>query len=154
MSLGSRKNEDSVFRRFLQGLKQGIKGSFRKVMSLVYYINLVFSKGRRIGNILYYIPYLVHSVIGSRVYLHHIHAGGSRYCFAGGTLKAGISVLRVFTVYRLCEDLGHRGLSRSPCSAEKVGVADPSHCYLVFKRPYYGILTLYILKPLRTPFSV
>ena len=154
MYLRGGQNKDHIGRRFLQGLKQRVEGSYGKHMDLIDDIDPVTALCGRILNLFPDIPDILHAVVGGRVNLHHIHGGTRENGPAGGTFIAGTSIQRMLAVHRPGKDLGDTGLSGTPCAAEKVRVACPAGNNLVFQRLYNGVLAFYVLKGNRTPFAV
>ena len=150
MGLCSCQNEDYIRRRLLQGLQKSIKGSDRKHMHLIDNIDLVPSFCRGIGYLIPYLTNIVHTIIGGRINLYHIHGSACRNRTAGCTFSTGISVYWLLTVYCLCKNLGNGSLSGSSGAAEQISVAYPFCLDLIFQCCDYMLLALYIAK-LRRP---
>ena len=110
-------------------------------MHLVDDIDLVLPFRGGVGHLLPDLADIVHAVIGSGVDLYHIHGSACRDRAAGRAGPTGISIHRMLTVYRLRENLGHRGLSGSSGAAEQIGMADPIRLYLVFQCSHNMILS-------------
>ena len=123
-------------------------------MNLVDDVNAVFSIGRRILNLVPDLTDIVHTVIGGCINLHHIDRISRRDCLACRTLPAGIPIYGMLTVHRLGPDLCNGGFSGSSRSAKQICMTDPARPDLVFQRCDDMILSLYVLKGRRSPFSI
>jgi hypothetical protein len=60
----------------------------------------------------------------------------------------------MFTVDRLCKNLGNSSFSGSPRSAEQIGMTDALPGYLIFQGLYNVILSLNVRKSRRSPLAV
>ncbi len=94
-------------------------------MHLIDDIDPVFPLRRRILNLLSDIADIFNAVVGSRINLHYVHGSARKNRTAGCALIAGTAVYGMLTVDCTGIDLCNTGLSRTSCSAEQIGMADP-----------------------------
>ena len=132
MKFGRRQNKDNVRGRLFQGFEQRVKGAVGEHMHLVHDIHTVFQRRRGIYHLVADITDVFHAVVGRRIHFENV---GRRTRIDGSASKAlptWISVLRVLTVYRFCQNFGTRGLSRPSRAAKKIGVAEGGGIHPVF----------------------
>ena len=154
IGLRGRQYEDHIGRRFFQRLQKRVESSDRKHVNLVDNIDLVLAFRRRIRHLFPDFPDVVHTVIGRRVDLDHIHGRTCGDRTAGRAFSARIPVHRMFAVHRPGKDLRDSRLSGSSGSAEQIGMPDAVSADLVLQCCHNMILTLYIRKFRRAEFSV
>ena len=71
-----------------------------------------------------------------------------------GTFSARISVFRMIAIDRLRHDFCGRSFAGSPGAAEQICMSHTPRVYLVFEGGNYMLLSAYIVKTLRSEFSV
>ena len=123
-------------------------------MHLIDDIDLIPAFGGRKCDLVPDLPYIVDSIVGSRVYLYHVHGTLFIHSAAHITFVAGTSIHRMLAVDCLGKYLGNRSLARSPCPAEKVGVPDPVHPDLIPQCCDDMVLPLHIIKGGRSLLAV
>ena len=96
----------------------------------------------------------VHTVVGGRVDLQHVHAGAGVNAPAGRAVIAGIAVDGIFAVDRLGQNLGTARLAGAARADEQVCVAQMPREDLIFQRLGDAELTDHIVKGLRPVFAV
>ena len=113
-------------------------------MHLIYNVYFVPPLCRTVGDLLPYLTDIVHTVVGRRVNLDHIHRRACRDGPAHLTLPARTPVHRMLTVDRLCKNLSHGSLSGSPGPAEKIRMSDTVRFDLILQCCNDMILPLHI----------
>ena len=154
VSLCGCQDEDHIGRRLLQCFQKGVERACGKHMDLVYDIDFIISFRGAVGDLLPDLTDIVHAVIGRRVDLDNVHGRARLDGFAHLALVAGASVHRMAAVHRFGKDLGHRGLTGSPCPAEQIGVADAVRLDLIGQRSDNMVLPFHICKIIGPEFSV
>ncbi len=81
-------------------------------MNLVDYIHAVFLPWRGEIDLVPYLPDVVHAVVGGGVYFLHVENRSVVDTPAYFTFVAGLAVLRMKAVDRLCEKFWHRWFCR------------------------------------------
>ena len=107
VGFGSRQDKDHIGRRLFQRFQKRIKSSDGKHMHLIDNVDLVFSCGGRIGDLLPDLTDVVHTVVGCGIDLDDVHGSARSDGLAGRTFPAGISVHGMLTVDGLCQNLGY-----------------------------------------------
>ena len=148
------QDENHIGRRLLQRLEQGIEGPDGEHVHLVDNVNLVFSLSGGVGHLLDNIPDVGDAVVGSGVYLNHVHGRAPGDPAAGFTLSAGTAVHGMLAVDGTGKNFRHGRLSRSTGSGKKVGMSDPVRPDLIFQCGHNMILPLDVLKLSGAEFSV
>ena len=148
------QNKYHIFRGLFQCFQQRIECSYRKHMDLIYNIDFVPSFCRPVRHLLADLADIVHAVVGRGINLYHIHRRARGDRSAHGAFPAWASIYRMLAVYRFRKYLCHSRLSSSPCPAEQIRMSDPFCFYLVFQCLYYGVLTFYVFKFVRTELPV
>ena len=123
-------------------------------MNLVDYIYLETPLRRRVCDLLLDFSYIVNTIVGSGIYLYHVHARPRRNGTAHLTLATWISVHRVSAVDRLCKYLCDRGLTCTSRSAEQVCMSYSVIYHLILERGHNMILPLDLVKGRWSPFSI
>ena len=123
-------------------------------MYLVHDIHPLADLGGGIHRVVPQIPDIVHTVVGGGIDFQHIHAGTGVNGPAGLALVAGVAVVRVEAVYRLCQDLGAAGLAGAPGAGKEVGMAQLSGDNLGLQRLGHRQLTGHIVKGLGAIFTI
>ena len=101
-------------------------------MHFINDVHLVSALRRRVLHLVPNLADIIHTVVGGRINLDDIHRCLTLNCPAHGTLAAGTPVHRMLTVHRPGKYLRHRCLSRSPGTAEQIGMSDAPETYLIF----------------------
>ena len=123
-------------------------------MHLVHDIHPLADLGGGIHRVVPQIPDIVHTVVGGGIDFQHIHAGTGVNGPAGLALVAGVAVVRVEAVYRLCQDLGAAGLAGAPGAGKEVGMAQLSGDNLGLQGLGHRQLTGHIVKGLGAIFTI
>ena len=98
--------------------------------------------------------HIVHTVVGSRVQLHHIHDGTVVDAPAGGTGVAGIAIHRMLAVHGLGQNFRAGGLAGAPGADKQIGVAELVVPDLIFQRFGDMLLPHHIVKGAGTVFPI
>ena len=154
MYLGGGKDELHISGRLLHYFKEGIEGSLREHMHLIYNVYLIGSALGSIHGGVAEISDIVHAVVGSCVYLDYIRQCAAVCVAADVTFKAGIAVLHIAAVYSLCKDTRTGSLTCTAGACEKVGMGSLTADYLVFQSFRSIFLRYYVIKGHGTPFTV
>ena len=101
-------------------------------MHLVYDIDFIFSFGRPVLHFFPDLADVIHTIVGCRVNLDHIHGTSSCDCTTAWAFPAGTAIHRMFAVDRLCKDLGDCCLTCSPGSTKQIGMSDAVCLDLIF----------------------
>ena len=123
-------------------------------MHLIDNVDLVFSCGGRIGDLLPDFTDVVHTVVGCGIDLDDVHGSARSDGLAGLTLPAGISVHGMLTVDGLCQNLGYACLSGTSGPTKKIGVANTVRHDLIFQCFHNMVLTLHRSEGVRTEFTI
>ena len=148
------KNKEQMLRGLLNDFQQGVECGQGQHMHLVHDIHPLTNLGRGIDRIVPQIPDVVHAVIGCGIDFQHIHTGPGINGPAGLALIAGVAVIRVQTVDRLCQNFGAAGLARAPGACKKVSMAQLAGDHLGFQGLGHCQLPRHIVKGLRAIFSI
>ncbi len=124
MGFGGGQNENSVPRRFLQGLEQGIEGVLGEHVRFIDDDHLVAAFKRRIPDFFVQFPDMVDAGMGGAVDLGHINRGPSGDLPAVFTLIAGLLGRIVHTVQGLGQNPGQGRLADPPGAAEEIRRSD------------------------------
>ena len=140
--LGLRRRQDKadMGRGLLQRLQQRVKGRGGQHVHLVDDINLEFPVLGRIFDRLPQVADFIHTVVGGRVDLHHIHGFLRQQTAAAFTLPAGIAVHRLLTVDGAGHDLRGGRFARAAAATEQVRMSDAPRGDLVAQRRHDGLL--------------
>ena len=123
-------------------------------MHLVHDIHPLADLGGGIHRVVPQVPDVVHAVVGGGIDFQHIHTGTGVNGPAGLALVAGIAVVRVEAVHRLCQNLSAAGLAGAPGAGKKVGMAELSGDDLGFQRLGHRQLAGHIVKGLGAIFTI
>ena len=103
-------------------------------MHLIDDIHLISSLRRTVGYLFPDLTDIVHTVVGSRIHLHHVQNAAVIDALADLTLAAGVSIDRMQAVDCLCKDLGAGGFAGAADAGKQVGMAHTVCRDLVFSR--------------------
>ena len=148
------KNKNHIGRRLLKGFQQCVKSACGKHVNLVNNVNLIIALCGTVGYFLTDLTDIVHTIVGSRIDLDHIHGRSGLDRPAHLTLITGTSVYRIPAVDCLCKDLCHCCFTGSPCSAKQIGMTDTVRLDLVCQGCHNMILPFYIIKIIGPEFTV
>ena len=154
MGLCGGKNEDNIRRRFLQCFQKSIKRSCRKHVNLVDNVYLIVSFSRTIGHLLTDLTDIVNAVIGRCIDLDHVHGGASLYRLTHVTFTTGTSIYRMLAVYCFCQYFCNGSLTGSSGAAKQIRVTNTVMLDLIGQGSYNVILSLDIVKIIRSELPV
>jgi hypothetical protein len=120
MGFGGGQDENHVRRRLLQRLQQGVKSLGGYHVRLVQNIYLHARSRRREDDALTQIPYIVHAVVGSGVYLDNVNGSPLGYLPTRATVVTGIRGGAFLTVQSLSQDSSRAGLAGAPRACEEI----------------------------------
>ena len=154
LGLGGGQNEHHMRGRFLQRLKQRVKGRGGEHVHLVDDIHLVTAQLSGVAHLLQQLADVIDAVVAGCVQFQHIHGGFTYDGPAGLALTAGVSVIGIEAVNGTAHELCHGGFARTPAAAKQIGVRNAP----VLDLPPEGFdrrrLTQHLFKGLRPPFAV
>ena len=101
-------------------------------MDLIDDIDPVSPFCRRILDLFPDIPDILHTVVGGRIDLNHVHGRAPGDRLADRADIAGAPIHWLLTVHRFSKDLRDAGLTGASCAAEQVGMAYPPGHDLIF----------------------
>ncbi len=148
------QNKEQMCRRFLQNLQQRVERRAGEHMHLVDDVNAAVRGGGREHCLVPQLAHVVHAVVAGRVQLHHVHQAALVDAATKAAFAAGVAVLRVFAVDRLCQNAGAGGLAGSARPDKQISMAEMTGTHLIFQR--FGDMGLpdHLVKGARTPFPV
>ena len=123
-------------------------------MHLIDDVYLIFAGAGSVSCFVAQVADIVHTVVGSRIHLHHVQNAAVIDALADLTLAAGVSIDRMQAVDCLCKDLGAGGFAGAAHAGKQVGVAHTAGGDLIAQGRHNAALTHHIFKPLGSPLAV
>ena len=154
MGLSGAKDEDDVFRRFLQRLEEGVGSGVGQHMGFVYDVDLTAALHRGEVHLVADVAYLVYAPVAGRVQFDDVHEAAVVDGLADGAGVAGVSVLEVEAVGGLGDDAGGGGLAAASRPAEQVGMGNPPQPHRLAQGGGDVLLPGQLVEAGRTPLAI
>ncbi len=123
--LGGGEDEEHIFRRFFQGLEQGVERTFGEHVHFVDDIDFILRLAGGIHQLPLQLADVIHTGVRSAVDLDHIGRNTSGYLVAVVAVVAGGGGGAFHAIQAFGQYPGHRGLPHTPGSGEQIGMGDP-----------------------------
>ena len=152
--LGGGKDKNDVLGRLLKRLEQRVE---RLGGEHVHFVDDIHAEARLAGLELHLVDDVADVLdfaVGRRVHLHHIEHAAVFDALTDVTRAAGIAVLGVQAVCRLCQDFGAGGFAGAARAGEQIGVVEAVFLYFVFEGGGDMLLPRHVVKGFRTPLAV
>ena len=154
MQFRGSQNEQQVLRRLFNDLQQRIECRNGKHVYLVNDIHPHPHLRWRINSVIPQVPDIIYTVIGGRVNFQNIHTGAGIDSQTSLTAITGVSVMRIQTVYRLCQNFCAAGFTCAARTGKQIGMAHFSADKLRLQCLRHCQLAGYVIKCLRTVLPV
>ena len=154
MNLRGGENEYNMLRRLLHNLEQSVSRLFGEHVRFVYDINTVLCNSRSKVRFGAQIPNIVNVSVAGGVHFGNIQQRTVVNSPADFTFAAGLAVVLVWAVHRLCKDFRAGGFAYAAAAGEDVCMTEGVLRHLFCNDGGYVLLPGNVLKKSRAIFAI